>query len=86
MLVYHDGDEVGRIPMSKAYVPRAGSFFIGGRAGFSFQGIVDEVGLFETMLGQGNIRDIMENGLKVPASVVLSMFNINVTWGRIKQQ
>ena len=84
MLVYQDGEEVRRTAVSKAYVPRAGSFHIGGRLGSSFEGFVDEVGLFEAVLSQADITRIMDNGLAGGVFAVLPAGKLATSWGKIK--
>ncbi len=86
MLVYQDGEEVRRTQVSKAYVPRAGSFHIGGRLGSSFEGFVDEVGVFEAVLSQADIKSIMENGLEVRVFAVSPASKLATSWGKIKAQ
>ena len=86
MLAYQDGEEVRRTKISKAYVPRAGSFHIGGRLGSSFQGFVDEVGLFEAVLNQADIQSIMENGLEARVFAVKPAGKLAMSWGQIKAQ
>ena len=84
MLAYQDGEEVGRSQNSKAYAPRAGDFHIGGRLGSSFQGFVDEVGLFEAVLSQADIQSIMENGLEARVFAVSPASKLAISWGQIK--
>ena len=98
MLVYQNGEEVRRQSISQAYAPRAGqisqayapragSFHIGGRLGSSFQGFVDEVGLFEAVLSQVDIKSIMEKGLEVRILAAVSpTSNLPISWGKIKAQ
>ena len=85
MLVYQNGEEVRRQSASKAYANRAGSFHIGGRPDFSFQGFVDEVGLFASVLSQDDIKSIMENGIEKPALASVSpVSKLSIAWGKIK--
>ena len=84
MLVYQDGELVRRVQISKAYVPRAGSFHIGGRLGNSFEGFVDEVGLFEAVLSQADIKRIMDSGLEGGVFAVLPASKLATSWGKIK--
>ncbi|MDE0187440.1 MAG: LamG domain-containing protein [Candidatus Poribacteria bacterium] len=84
MIAYQDGEEARRTPVSKAYVPRAGSFHIGGRLGSSFEGFVDEVGLFEAVLSQDDIKRIMDNGLQGGVFAVLPTSKLAVSWGKMK--
>ncbi len=84
MLAYQDGEEVRRTSVSNAYVPRAGSFHIGGRLGSSFQGFADEVGLFEAVLSQADIKSIMENGLEARVFAVSPASKLATSWGQIK--
>ena len=86
MVVYQDGKEVRRVGVSKAYVPRAGSFHIGGRLGSSFEGFVDEVGLFEAVLSQDDIKRIMDNGLQGGVFAVLPTSKLAVSWGKMKMR
>ena len=87
MQVYQNGEEVQRQSVSKAYAPRAGSFHIGGRLEFSFQGFVDEVGLFKAVLSQTDIKSIMKNGLEVPILATVSPTSkLSLCWGKIKAQ
>ena len=86
MIAYQDGEEVRRTPVSKAYVPRAGSFHIGGRLGSSFEGFVDEVGLFEAVLSQADVRSIMDNGLEARVFAVSPANKLAVSWGKMKMR
>ena len=84
-LVYQDGEEVKKTPRSKAYVPGAADFHIGGRLGSSFEGFVDEVGLFEAVLSQADVKSIMENGLEARVFAVSPASKLSTSWGRIKE-
>ena len=87
MLVYQNGEEVRRQSISQAYATRSGSFHIGGRLESSFQGFVDEVGLFDAVLSQADIKSIMENGLEVRILAAVSpTSNLSTSWGKIKVQ
>ena len=83
-LVYQDGEEVKKTPRSKAFVPGAADFHIGGRLGSSFEGFVDEVGVFETVLSQADIKSIMENGLEARVFAVSPASKLATSWGKIK--
>jgi hypothetical protein len=85
MLAYQDGEVVGESQNSKAYAPRAGDFHIGGRLGSSFQGFVDEVGLFEAVLSQADVKSIMDNGLEARVFAVSPASKLSTSWGRIKE-
>ena len=84
-LIYQNGNEVQRLPVSSAYIKRPGSFHIGGRLDSSFEGSVDEVGLFEAVLDPVDIRNIMTNGLEDNTMTAVSPTSkLSTSWGKIK--
>lgn len=52
--------------------------------GWSFIGVLDEVGVFNVPLAVEDIKDVMNNGLQ-KASAVSSVDKMAVTWGDIKK-
>ncbi len=48
-------------------------------AGYSYNGLIDEIGLFDTALSQGDIQRIMTNGLAGGATAVEA-----ISWGQVK--
>ena len=51
--------------------------------GWDFTGVLDEVGVFNTPLGDEDLKAIMENGLQ-KASDVYSVGKMAITWGYVK--
>jgi hypothetical protein len=57
---------------------------IGGRRGSSVEAIIDEVGVFNTPLGDEDLTRIMEKGLEGAAFAVSPAGKMAALWGRIK--
>lgn len=51
--------------------------------GWDFRGVLDEAGVFNTLLSDADLKDIMNNGLEKAASVS-SVGKMALTWGYIK--
>ena len=73
-----------KTPRSKAFVQGAADFHIGGRLGSSFGGFVDEVGVFEAVLSQADVKSIMDNGLEARVFAVSPASKLSTYWGKIK--
>lgn len=72
-------DAVGKLAITEA------PLFIGGRAADSpqkFEGVIDEVRLFNRALSLNEIRSLMEEGDK--AQAVSPKNNLAITWGKVK--
>ena len=64
-----------------------GDMMIGGMGNHPTKGIIDEVALFSTALDQGDIQDIMNNGLTSTVKTsVSSRDKLAAMWGRIKSE
>jgi hypothetical protein len=63
MRTYLDGTLINHVLFTSAYQQRAGDFHIGGRFEMSFEGVVDDVAVFDTLLSGKEIRTLMEQGL-----------------------
>lgn len=65
---------------------------IGGRGGSPYKGIIDEVGVFDAVLSDEVLTDIMKNGLEETAFAVDTPFAVDptqkltTTWGQIKEK
>lgn len=91
--IYINGKSVGSKNVPYAPVPGKDNLSIGGTIKFlnpeHFVGRVDEVGIFNVALGEGDINSIMTGGLEVTlfgGAAVLSTDGLAVTWGGIKAQ
>ena len=59
---------------------------IGGRKGSSYTGIIDEVGVFNTVLSDNDLADIMSNGLAQAAFPVSPLGKMAAVWGKVKSR
>lgn len=73
-----------KTPRSKAFVLGDTDFHIGGRLGSSFEGFVDEVGVFEAVLSPSDINSVMDNGLGARVFSVSPSKKLSTAWGKIK--
>ena len=79
-----DGDFASNAPIVAATSKfRIGNWVIGGR---EFNGMVDEVFLFNRALKSDEIQSIMSNGILSPQTAVSPADKIATSWGRIKTQ
>ena len=86
---YLDGEEVGAVTLPTDTPNSTAGVSIGGTPyrGDYFQGIIDEVAIFSTVLGEEDIEAIMENGIEDAIGgniAVSSASNLTATWGSIK--
>ncbi len=67
-------------------VPLGGNDYIGARGGVSdyFDGLIDEVALFNVALGHDDIQTIIKRGLEQISAVDLSG-KLATTWGHLKK-
>ena len=89
MKVYVDGvleaetkDITGKYPVTNGDI-WIGKYWGGGCD--DFDGIIDEVGIFNKVLSKDDINLIMEQGLAKASSAVLSLGKLSATWGSLKQ-
>ena len=89
MKVYIDGvleaetkDITGKYPVTTGDI-WIGKYWGGGCD--DFDGIIDEIGIFNKVLSKDDIDLIMEQGLAKAASAVRSLGKLSVTWGGLKQ-
>ena len=82
---YQDGEEVGRWAYNKGVADNDSRVFIGSAhpTGEYFPGMLDELALFNVVLTEDEINDIMENGLEA-ALAVSPAGRLATTWGQIK--
>ena len=52
--------------------------------GSSFEGFVDEVGVFEAVLSPADINSVMDNGLGARVFSVSPSRKLSTAWGKIK--
>ncbi len=63
------------------------AWHIGGRAGTTFEGSIDEVGVFDVVLSKEDINNIKDKGIGLTlgfVTVVDSAGKVTTAWGRIK--
>jgi len=89
-ILYRDGAVETRVSIA-AYVDQnednTGSFNIGAQSGSgTFQGLIDEVALFNFALTEADVRDIMTNGLErvLDITAVSARGKLAVTWASVK--
>ena len=87
--IYVDGTLKGEVAVPGGKVPdmHDGPITIGGSAINSYQGLVDEVGLFNVVLSDEEIASIMDDGLaKATGAITVSPAGtLTTTWGRLKR-
>lgn len=91
--LYVDGEMVGKKDVGKADVKshpatpaqHQGAIWLATwkAPGWDFKGVLDEVGVFNTPLGDKDIKSIMDTGLE-KASSVSSIGKIAIRWGAVK--
>jgi hypothetical protein len=92
IIIYIDGERAGSTNNPYAPDPGNDDLSIGGCNEFAneyFVGLIDEVGIFNVALEDGDIKSIMEKGLRVAlsgGSAVFSADRLAATWGNIKAQ
>lgn len=89
MKVYIDGvleaetkDITGKYPITNGDI-WIGKYWGGGCD--DFDGIIDEIGIFNKVLSKDDINSVMEQGLAKASFAVSSSGKLPVTWGRLKQ-
>ena len=82
---YMDGEEVGRWAYDKGVADNDSRVFIGSAHpnGEYFPGMLDDLALFNVVLDEDEINDIMDNGLE-EAMAVSPAGRLTTTWGKIK--
>lgn len=82
---YFDGEEVANAPRNPTTVGT--TLIIGAEVDVNdwFNGLVDEVGIFNVVLTMDDIKSIMSEGLELDAAVS-SEGKLSITWGSIKKQ
>ncbi len=89
MVIYTDGEEVGKQPYAKPSLdadPGRMRIGDGSNGGHQCEGLLDEVALFNVALEQNDIKEIMEDGLE-NATGLLAVEPENklaTTWGKLK--
>ena len=84
MKVFADGKEIGKIAANKKIAVTENPVWIG-NDGYQqhFNGIVDEVAIFNVALTEDDLKTLMTKGLSDTLAISPSG-KIAVTWGRIK--
>ena len=67
MIIYQNAEALNWTNGIRPFAPRPGNFHIGGQ--LSFQGLIDEVAIFERALSQQQIHTIMTRGLATALAV-----------------
>lgn len=84
-IAYKDGIRADRAVDPEPDLPTARRWIASGRAGFRFNGLLDEIGVFNAALSEEDINKIMNNGLEKSALAVNLAGNLAATWGQIKR-
>jgi len=65
--------------------PHEGAIWLGAwkAAGWDFKGVLDEAGVFNVPLSDGDIKNIMDNGLQSLAAVS-NIGKMATVWGHVK--
>jgi hypothetical protein len=87
--IYLDGEEVGEVTLPTDTPDSTAGVTIGGTPyrGDFFQGIIDEIAVFNTVLSEDDIEAIMENGIEdvIGGNISISSAgNLIATWCSIK--
>lgn len=83
MIIYQNAAALNWTNGIRPFAPRPGNFHIGGRPELSFQGLTDEVAIFERAFSQQEIHTIMTRGLATALAVEPTR-KLASTWGEIK--
>ena len=89
LVVYTDGEEVGKQPYAKPSLdadPSRMRIGDGSNGGHQCEGLLDEVALFNVPLEQDDIKTIMEDGLEVATGLlaVEPESKLTTIWGKLK--
>jgi arabinan endo-1,5-alpha-L-arabinosidase len=81
---YTNGKQVGQAKDPSPKLPEMTSWMISGRPGFIFNGLIDELAFFDSVLSNNDITNIMDNGLEKAALSVEPSAKLATAWARIK--
>lgn len=81
---YNNGKLVSQGKDRNPALPESTSWMMSGRLGFIFDGQLDEVAFFESVLSKDDITNIMELGLEKTALSVAQSDKLATTWARLK--
>ena len=89
LVIYTDGEEVGKQPYAKPSLdadPARMRIGDGSNGGHQCEGLLDEVALFNVPLEQGDIKEIMEDGLESATGLlaVEPESKLTTVWGKLK--
>ena len=90
LALYVDGETVADLKVGKPTFTQnneSGSIWLAGwkgRPGWDFEGVLDEVAIFNAALSEDDLGTVMENGLE-KALNVSPVGRLTTTWGNIKQ-
>ncbi|HIE30434.1 TPA: LamG domain-containing protein [Candidatus Poribacteria bacterium] len=88
MKILRNGSEVAKRVVKPAFQSSPQTWHIGGRVGSSFDGVIDEVAVFNLPLSESDISSIMTKGLSRALSItaVSPSGKVSTAWGRVKTQ
>ena len=83
-ITYRNGKQVSQGKDWNPALPQSTSWMMSGRPDFIFDGNIDEVAFFESVLSRNDITNIMENGLEKAALAVAPSDKLATAWARLK--